>query len=169
MRLWLKLARYRSPETCIALKTWNANWWAIAENIWWTSASPVEKINVFVYAYSWGAGWGFTQLAKQLKKRGIRIRTAVLSDPVYRHWYTLGQWRAFVPYSSISVPNNVDEVFSFVQRQNLPAGHLCEAASDRTRIHLPVELMATHQYMDDASDFHDRVLQIARLHHEIKV
>lgn len=167
-KLWLELGKFRSPETTIALREWNACWESVAEAIWWSSLTP-EELNVNIYAYSWGAGWGFVNLARHLRNRGININTAVLSDPVYRHKYWAGQWRALVPWSTVTVPANVKEVHWFRQHQNLPAGHnLVAADSNLTKINLPVVLTVTHPYMDDSYSFHSRALRSAEELHAVK-
>lgn len=164
-RMWLSLGKHRSPETTIALREWNSDWDVVAETVWWSNPVP-EKLVVNVYAYSWGAGWGFTRLAHALSLRGIKVNIAVLSDPVYRHWYALGQWRALVPWSTIIVPSNVSEVFWYRQYRAIPRGHNLVAENKLvTTIHPAVELNHSHVYMDDAWDFQKKAMEIAEQTH----
>lgn len=166
MRLWLAIcSEYCSKTSRVELREWNSDWSRLAESIWlvWQeqdiSAKPPR---ICIYAYSWGAGWGFTQLARELGKRGLTVDVAILCDPVYRHRYWLGQWRAFWPFSKIVVPRNVRRVTWFYQRQNLPCGHEVIAESKDTKINKGLPIYVQHQYMDDAPVFHARALIAAR-------
>lgn len=151
--LWQRLhADYAGAKTCVKLLPWDANWAAEAELVHRTSGpDPL----VLMVAYSWGAGWGFTQLAKQLGRRGLRIRRACLIDPVYRHSYWLGNWRAFVPAWPIKVPANVDRVTWWRQRISQPYGHDLRSVSGKTKIDRPHQITAAHIHMDD----HRQIMQ----------
>ena len=119
--LWARLyANLGGNGTSIQCQPWCADWRSEAELICRTSEFNPE---IYVIAYSWGAGWGFTQLSKQLRQRGYRINHAWLIDPVYRHNYVLGQWRALVPGIPIKVPSNVDHVTWWRQNETYPKGH----------------------------------------------
>ena len=89
VRLWRLLGeRHSAADVRVELRSWNVNWRQLAELIW--RMQPGAGRNCFdpprvkVYAYSWGAGWGAMQLARQLRRRGIGVAAMVLSDPVYR-------------------------------------------------------------------------------------
>lgn len=116
---------------------------------------------VNLYGYSWG-GMTAVKLARALQRHGIEVPTLVLSDAVYRHWYWLGNWRAFVPWRKIVVPSNVKRVVWFVQRENWPRGHRLVAANPRTtKIEPPIGLGLRHTDMDDAAAFHRAALEAA--------
>lgn len=151
--------------------TWRENWAAIANYHLALAEKYRTEATIGIYAYSWGAGWGAMQLASQLRRRGLRVRVMVLSDPVYRHPFFL--WRSLCNWTwplggepLIRVPDNVKEVYWFQQTQNRPSGHKLISAS-RTNgalIHPPVLLRRDHQYMDDAPEFHRLALdQAARI------
>jgi hypothetical protein len=78
----------------------------------------------------------------------------VLCDPVYRHWYVLGDWRAFVPWIAIQIPCNVRRVDWLRQKTNWPRGHElvaeCEGATD---IADPILLECEHVHMAERMEF----------------
>lgn len=161
--LWSKIRnRHHNGRVCVMdPRTWNDNWAHVAEFIW-RLRPPHAAPRIGVYAYSWGAGWGFPQLARECAKRGLVIDVAVLADPVYRHWYRAGNWRAFWPLSTIRVPRSVDRVHWFYQSQNWPRGHRVVAEDPTcTAIWPGMELSADHAYMDDAREFHELALHAA--------
>jgi pimeloyl-ACP methyl ester carboxylesterase len=163
---------HASGETVVELLAWNERWRDVADDIA-NLAMPLDPadVRVFVYAFSWGAGWGFVQLARQLRRHRIRVECAVLSDPVYRsRWLSLS-WRSLCSLSllrpTICVPDNVEEVRWFRQKWNRPCGHdLVAEDRRRTRIRPPVELKGTpHTLMDDAYEFRELALRVARFAH----
>lgn len=157
--LWKRLHwEHATAEQYVLFQTWNDNWRDTAEWIWRCSGeNPLVK----VYGYSWGAA-GAMHLAKELKIRGLSVRAMVLSDPVYRHGYWLGQWRTFFRWFPINVPVNVHEVHWFRQENSWPRGHDLVADSKlRTTIHDPVLLEESHKYMDDAIQFYSKCLEVA--------
>jgi hypothetical protein len=112
-------------------------------------------------------------LARELAGCGINVRALVLSDPVYRHGYRLGQWRAMVPWSRIKVPTNVAEVWWFRQKNPRfgfrsgswwhPSGHELLVETEETIVHGPWILEREHDSMDDAEEFHETASQVAEL------
>lgn len=163
--LWnsIRLARENCREAACLLEPWNSDWRGIAEWIW--RFRPLDRpARVYVYAYSWGGGWGFPQLAKELDERGIEIQHAVLTDPVYRSPRRLLAPLALCPIVPIMVPANVREVSWFFQRTNrFLRGHEPIAADPlRTKINKGVECLGlTHHYMDDSNEWFLRCLRIA--------
>jgi hypothetical protein len=113
--LWRRLRKFSDMETCVELRNWNDNWRQFAELIWRMRPIAGEP-DVRVYAYSFGAGWGAMQLARQLKWRGIRVRVMVLSDPVFRSPWLPLRWLSLVRFMFIVVPDNVTSVIWFGQR-----------------------------------------------------
>lgn len=164
LRLWRTIgSRLASPTCRVELRRWDEDWADLADWIWlcWQDAGGSAP-SIRVYAYSWGAGWGFVRLARELQRRGLRVESAVLADPVYRHWYWLGQWRAFVPWRKIRVPANVVNVRWCYQRQNWPRGHRVVAEDKRaTVVNCGVPVAADHEYVDDHDTFHTMALQAA--------
>ena len=162
--LWEKLRSERSNgETVVDLEPWNADWAGIAELIW--RFRPARKPpRVFCYAYSWGGGWGFPQLAGELLKRGIEIQHAVLCDAVYRPKCRLFLIESLLRSSRVIVPANVREVDWFYQREGLPMGHEVVAADpEQTDIHPGVQIFGvTHHYMDDQSCWWEKCREVAR-------
>lgn len=148
IELWMRLYKRLSDRgVSVQLQPWKSDWESEAELITRTSSpSP----SVYVVAYSWGAGWGFSQLAKELRARGIGIKHAWLIDPVYRHRYLAGQWRALLPWVPIKVPSNVKRVTWWRQKETLPHGHDLKAESEFTEIEPPVWVEGVeHVHMDD--------------------
>lgn len=172
-QLWGKIRREliesgRISDSLVEISVWNANWAAKAEKYWRLSAGG--ELKVFIYAYSWGCGNGFVQLSKQLRKRGIGVEHAVLSDPVYRSglipsWFP--NWLQIAPLSmtdlvGIKVPANVRRVDWYFQRQSRPQGNPPRLASSQTVLREGYEIQADHQYMDDRPEWHDRCLQVLK-------
>ncbi|MEW4451286.1 hypothetical protein AB1L30_01245 [Bremerella sp. JC817] len=148
---------------------WNANFAEVAEYYWALGDKYGVRPILGIYAYSWGAGRGAMTLARQLNRRGLVVRVMVLADPVYHHPFA--PWRAFrtwclpiVGEPVIRVPDNVREVYSFHQVQNRPGGHKLISAgrAGGAFIHPRVLLRYDHQYMDNAPEFHNLVLEEAR-------
>ena len=147
----------------VEMRQWNDNWKNVADHV--HILNTEREVLVNVYAYSWGAGWGFVQLANQLKKRGITIKTAVLCDPVYRHpnlllrWKSLlsRDWTTFSPF--IKIPSNVETVHHFHQTLDRPQGHMLWAEDvSKTRITEAVKLERTHSYIQFAEEWHQKCL-----------
>ncbi len=154
VELWKELYdRYVEPHVIVALRAWNTDWKAEAEHVLRLAPDQQEEITIKVFAYSWGAGWGLVRFARALGARGLRVQTAVLSDPVYRHPYWLGQWRTLLSRWPIVIPANVGEVYSYYQRQNWPRGHKLVAAGKDTVLQHPIQLQATHDAMDEQPQF----------------
>ena len=149
-------------------RPWNADWSSVAEHIWLLGQSRKTDIQINIYAYSWGVGWGAVQLSKELLKRGLVVKNLVASDGVYRHPSLMMRWTSLLSRNAsfspvIRIPGNVQEVFPHHQNQNRPQGHKIVAGPKFAGlIHESVECMATHQYMDDSKEFHDLSLQLAR-------
>lgn len=154
--LWEELhARYSCAGTVVKLLPWNADWRA--------EANFVERVleptgTVDFVGYSWGAGWGFVRFATEARRRGRGIRRAFLLDPVYRHCYWLGQWRAFVPSIPVTIPDNVGRVTWWRQRIERPFGHDLRAASKSTILDDAVEVQAGHIYVDDLGSIRNSIL-----------
>lgn len=162
--LWRRLqARHAAPGVCIELRCWHDHWSELAELIWRVQPEDEPPV-VKVYAYSWGAGFGAMQLARELARRGVPIAWMVLSDPVYRSPCVLFRWLALTPWRTIRVPPNVRAVRWFRQRLSLPAGHdLVAMQKERTAIAPAVWAEVSHAYMDDCRLFHRECERIAAL------
>jgi hypothetical protein len=150
------------------LFAWNNDWRMTAEHFWLVKQRYECEVRVGVYGYSWGGGWGAIKIAKELKKVGVRVRSMVLCDPVYRHPNPLLRWtallkrqRMFFGSPIIHIPDNVDQVYSFHQTISRPQGHLLVADGDGTELHRPVQLEMDHLKISDAEEFHDLVLKVA--------
>jgi hypothetical protein len=169
--LWKDLRRM-SSERCVVTTPlpWDTDWSAIAEFVK-RNAAPMRE--VVVNAYSWGAGWGFVNLAKRLGEvtrledgstlGPINIDHAVLADPVYRSPW-LPTWLPANPLSMtrlphITVPRNVRGVSWFRQTQCRPCGHnLVAEDAKATAIEEPEVLRCRHEDMDDREEFRAEAL-----------
>ena len=163
VRLWRYLsAEHSGPEVRVELRSWNDNWRQLAELIHRVRPRR-DEVAVKIYAYSWGAGFGAMELARQLGRRGLCVEQMVLSDPVYRSRSLPLRWLAMLPVNAISVPDNVRRVAWFRQRRNRPAGHQLAAENpDKTTIEPAVWADSVHQYMDDLQAFHLECERVAR-------
>lgn len=160
----------------VELDEWNTDWSVQAE--WIYRLAIPQDSQVVVIAYSWGAGFGFTRLAQELRDRGILIQHAILSDPVFHlgpRWFHtvaglfLAQMRAYYPYSrctqklcdwgllpprpTIKVPDNVLAVDYFIQRNSPLRGHELVAEGAHTVINRHPIDYRTHTNMDDCPEF----------------
>lgn len=160
-RLWLKLLRLRGPNVSVDLWKWDTRWGDVAEQIFLAS-EDWENTRIVVAAFSYGGGWGFLRLARELGRRGLDIETAVLSDAVYRTKHWLFKWLAFVDWPVIKVPDNVRQVFWFFQRMDRPRGHKVVAVDEiATKIEPGVQLHASHVFCDDHASFHKLAISVA--------
>jgi len=125
------------------------------------------KPRVMICGYSYG-GWGSLQLAKELEKVGIDVEIMILCDPVGRPWWwprplpalTSMLGRDWAP--KLRVPANVKVCHSFYQQENRPQGHQL-VATNGTTMEQPIKLRHKHERMDDAPEFHGRVLKEAAM------
>lgn len=178
--LWGKLHNeMAAPDSVVEWHPWSANVDALAEKVLeFKNCTPPE---ICVYGYSWG-GTTAMRFARSLRRRGLRVRVMVLADAVYRHWYTLGQWRALIPGAYLEVPDNVDRVDWFYQRGKRfslsrlltrlgsfvePAGHQLKAADPTaTVITEGIKLNHDHSHMDNSLEWHELSLCLARQIHD---
>lgn len=154
---------YEDSTTWTVFCKWNEDWRAKAE---WIRRLSADNVRVIVFAYSWGVGHGLVQLAKELRRHRIYIQTAVCSDGVrYSRFPVLRNLLAYLPFiswSKIVIPNNVREVWWFIQRNTWLRGHDI-VAEGRQTIH-PLELddnSGTHQNMDESKPFQDKCIEVA--------
>ena len=157
--LWLACRTYSSPKVCIQYYAWDEDWKGIAQFI---SRNSNDETRINVYAYSWGAGWGFVRLARLLGKEGLEINQAVLCDPVTRSpllptWLPINPL-SLLPNRKIKVPSNIREVHWLRQKVNRPCGHT--PVGEHCIIHDPVELSVNHSAMEDSPQFHKMVMDI---------
>ncbi len=162
-KLWLALGQLRSPTTCVLLLEWDSPWDRIAEWIWLCSSNGVPPA-IRVYAYSYGVGYGLVRLAKELGKRcGLKIKTAVCCDGVYRSWLLSLRWLAFCHGSRIKMPANVLDVRG-VRQITDPwlRGHEIVATSPDQEIHKLLLVRGTdHAHIDDHPLFQEQCKAVA--------
>lgn len=156
VRLWLRAhSNFAGRSTAVMLLSWNDNVRQLAEFIW-RSSRPDPLIHIA--GYSWG-GTTARNLCCQLSKRGLSIDQVILSDPVYRHWWMPRRWTTLLPWRTIEFPTNVSRIYWYRQEQNWPRAHSPAAEdTDSTYVSPGFLLKCSHQYMDDAQEFHDRVI-----------
>lgn len=156
---------YNSESSRVHLLPWSHDWAGYAERLWLIGQRRNCDLMINVYAYSWGVGFGALNLARELANRGIPIRCLVASDGVYRSplksflWLSMlsRDWTTVSP--TIRFPENVEHGYAFHQSKNRPCGHRIYSGD---WLIPSTELDRTHQYMDDAPEFHDRCLIEAR-------
>lgn len=154
---------YGGHGTRVELEPWNTCPVQTAEWIYRLGRKS-KPPNVYIFAYSWGAGYGFVQLARALQHQGVPVRCAVLCDPVY---HGVARWRALIPRTLfrriyVTVPGNVEDVHWFRQHIDRPAGHDLRYESPRTRRRDAVELQVGHTEIDNAPEFRAKCLDVAR-------
>lgn len=154
-RLWLRLRMmFGEPATQIEFCQWNSDWKDIANLVLNSRGNCRPRVDII--AYSWGAGWGFTQLATLLARRGISVQTAVLCDPVYRSPWLSFRWRSIFMTPAVDVPANVGKVWVVYQDQDFPIRG-CELRTDPngTAIMARRRLVGIdHESMDETDEFY---------------
>lgn len=169
VELWRKMRPLADCNTAVDLWTWDSNWPDVAAMMKMIAGDDAGQ--VFIYAYSWGAGWGFVQLARELDKLGMTVERAVLADPVYRS-PLLPTWLpanllSLSRFPKIEVPANVGRVAWTYQRQDYPRGHQPVAAKGSETIIDPgILLHHPHAGMDNSQTWHALSLQVASEAHE---
>lgn len=170
MKLWRKI-HHHCPNTRAELRKWSDDFAAVAE--WIHLCRNGQTPDVVISGYSFG-GFSGTILAKELRNRGLGVRALVLCDPVYRHWYRAGWWRSLMPWSTIEIPDNVQNVYLLRQDNDRfstgrsggwiqPAGHDIVLEDDKkTVLHPEIVLASQHAYMDDAPEFHEISLKVSQ-------
>ena len=182
MKLWENLRFVASPTVEVMPITWRANVWELAEHIWLTGGTWDEIIfdqnsrikayqpfpRVYIYAYSWGAGWCATHLMQELRRRGLAVEIAIFCDPVYRSPY-MPAWLPFNPSSMLGkwpiwIPDNVKIVKGFYQTEKQPWAHPVRAMdAELTTIETFARLHGVeHQYMDDHPRYHQLAVETAK-------
>lgn len=135
---------------------WEWNEDSKANALWLMRNSSYLPTRILVVAYSWGAGWGFLNLARELQRLGQDIELAILCDPVFRSPINLLAPLSLTRFPRIEVPENVERVVVFRQRKNLPRAHDVVALGSKleTFIEPPITLEYIHQRIDNAPEFH---------------
>lgn len=111
---------------------------------------------IITICYSYGMGYGHRRLARDLGALGRKIHTTFSIDGVYRSRLWSTKWLAFTNWAKIRVPENVERVVPFVQKQDpLLQGHSIVAKDPKsTVVEEPVLIKATHTEIDDHPDVH---------------
>lgn len=150
----------QSPTARVELRPWRCDVSDLAEMISKLQPSDAPP-RVCIYGYSWG-GQTAADLARELLRRGLFVDQMVLCDAVYRHSYTLGQWRAFAPWSRIRISRNVRYVTWFRQDRCHPKGHRVIADNPvLTKVKNVQVLQYDHMWMDDSAEFRHACLEAA--------
>lgn len=159
VNIWRDLRTVVPAGAGLERHSWNANVPDLAEFI---KRLSVPKPRIVLFGYSWG-GMSCINLARELQRREINVERMVLSDAVYRHWFPLGNWRAFAPWRTIRVPSNVGRVTHFRQRADWPRGHKLVAVNPgKTKVDPVQWLDAGHCWMDDAEEFRAACLEAVK-------
>jgi hypothetical protein len=162
-KLLAELDDYSALSVRVRLDKWHADWKEVARQLYMLRERyPAEAFTVIVFAYSWGVGNGLVKLAKHLDRFGVDVTHAVVSDPVYRHWFNIGNWRVIMGDSRIVLPASVKCAEGFFQRTSYPMGR--KPVSD-TDVCTKWELLRLpHAEMDDARAWHQRCIEVAKSH-----
>jgi len=139
---------------------WNADWGAIATKtkLLRNRYPKPEPFIILANAYSYGAGWGLTRLAKKLARKNLNITVANISDGIMRDWQQMfGAWRAIYGGWAIKLPPNIVAYNGFYQTVSRPSGVQPIGSTCLSWTDLGVE----HTLMDDEPDFHNICIQTA--------
>ena len=159
MKLWAELHdRHCGPGCCVERLAWSDCPASVAEHV--RLLADDRPPAVLIFAYSWGAALA-VRIARELGKRSIDVQHLVLTDPIYRHAYFAGNWRALLPWWPINIPRNVREVTWWRQLDSCPRGHDLVACEEHTLLHPPRLASAAHEFMDELLDFRQTSLRIA--------
>jgi hypothetical protein len=147
------------------LEPWRLDFSRLADSVQ-ILKSMYGSINVGVYGYSYGGGYGAVGLIWRLRAMGIAVRKCVLADPVFRPWWIprpLPSPLSMLPRNyqpSILLPDNIVDLVHFYQHVSLPqspyliSGRVQGSVSHR-------QLYVGHSQMDDHAEVHLAVLQSA--------
>lgn len=161
-KLW-KVFRSQSCENIWILPPfeWNQDWNKVAELI---TRHTDAKSKIYIYSFSFGGGWGFPKLAKELKRYKRNVEKAVSSDPIYRNpiwpeWFW-GTVDSLFPKQKIKIEDNVKEV-SYT-KQNIDEwlkGHDFVAMDkNKTKIHDPKMVTGLHHNDMDEPELNNAFL-----------
>ena len=178
--------RYGKLGVLVDYEPWKCDWKSTAEWIYrWSgydSTRPngvAEPPRIMIAAYSWGAGWGLTQLVEHLANRSLTVQVAIASDAVrhvgwqWSHFIGLSQVMAYMPWWTIEKPESIAHFEWFVQGRKRKLfrdwrndvtwlrghGWVDERGNEAGIKH--VVPYATHTNMDDAPLFRQRVFGLA--------
>jgi hypothetical protein len=146
-------ARGLASATCWILPPlpWDTDVEAIAALI---ARNTTHNATIVGRFYSWGCGWLFPRLARQMHVHGRGFRHVALCDPVYRS----AVLPSFLPLNPLSllrsprieIPANVKEVEWTRQYVDLPRAHDLVAEDPHvTTIHAAIECRVPHVRMDE--------------------
>lgn len=163
---------YCNGHSRVELHEWNSDWKAVVRNLVLLQQDTAQPLLIGVYAYSYGVGWGAMQLAKYMSKcisLNLKIDKAVFCDGVFRHPLLIMRWMSLLKRRNwllgdpiIKLPPNVfREIYCFRQEIGRPQGHYILPTDDEVIIHPPVLLPRNHADIDDAPEFHNKVLEVA--------
>ncbi len=156
IRLWdeLSIQTASDPFTRVFWYPWNADAADIAEMIF--RFRPMTKIHdVILIGYSWG-GTLVIRIARELRKRGIKVKLMILCDAIYR--VRVLKFLAFVSCVRLGIPKNVEEVQSFRQENSYLRGHKL-TFHGATQFNEFLAPNTEHKYMDDLIEFRKYVLK----------
>jgi len=161
-RVWLSLLDLSMPRCQVLLREWDSDWRGLAELIWLTRPELDGQPLVNIYAYSWGVGHGFVNLARELGRRGITVDNAVLCDPIYHSRLLSMRWLAYTGWPAITIPANVRTVWGTHQRVSSPCGHPLKVSSGAsTDIRENLQLSCGHRWADESSFFRMQVRKVS--------
>jgi hypothetical protein len=163
LRLYQRLDQLRRPGVEISFRPWNCRWRRFARRMHLLGS----ELQVLLFAYSYGAGWGAVRLARRLQAHGTPIAHAVLSDPVARSRWLLPNLAAWLPRGwrfkpRIHMPANVRRITYFAQQHGPP--YASPVRSDDPAVVPRVHLVShvPHVAMDDLPAFHDACVAAAQ-------
>lgn len=161
-KLISELDNYSTLAVRIRYSEWNADWKAAARHLYMLRERyPADQpFVVIAFCYSWGVGNGLVRFAKRCDYFGIDIAHAVISDGIYRHWFSPGNWRVALGDHRIMLPHNVLKIEGFHQETSIPMGKL--PVSDRATANPWIKLRLPHIEMDDARPWHNRCIEVAK-------
>lgn len=156
--LYDKLIRRLSDHKFISIVTmheWDDDMKAIAMR-----ESRMRPDEIMVVGYSYG-GSSALRLCRHLQTEGLTVSMLGLVDPVYRRFRSIPALSSFLPWKKLRVPNNVEKVCHFFQRQNYPRGHDLKLDGP-THVSVSTELQLTHAAIDNNSYVHITLLNSIR-------
>lgn len=159
-KLLAELDKYSALSVRTRVDPWNADWAHVARQLHLLrNRYEREPFEVLVFAYSYGVGNGLVKLARHLDRYGIDVSHAVTCDGIYRHWFSLGNWRSLFGGFQITLPPNVKVVDAFHQEVSRPMG--AKPIGSGSNLRTWKRLRLPHVEMDDAAEFHRKCLEVA--------
>ena len=154
-------AQCSCKTTRVVILNWTDDPAAIAERIF--NRRPVGHPPVIIMiGHSYG-GYTVNEIAKELNYRGLRVAYLLMLDAVWRRFRRLPSALSLLKCWTIKIPDNVNYVYAWFQKENRPSGHklILPAEVKKHGRYQFITAKVRHAYVDDLVDVHQTALTLA--------